>query len=64
MQLRYILMYESLLLNQIILLFNLVMFIVYDFRESMCMFVVSIVLSSLCDLITTMIIMILFFRLM
>jgi len=57
-------MYESLLLNQIILLFNLVMFIVYDFRESMCMFVVSIVLSSLCDLITTMIIMILFFRLM
>jgi len=41
----YILMHESLLLNQILVSFNLLMFVVYGFRESMCVLVVSIVLS-------------------
>ena len=61
MQLHYILMHESILLNQIILSFNLLMFVVCDFRESMCMLVVSVVLSTLCDSIITMIRLILLF---
>jgi len=36
-------MHESLLLNQIILSFNHVIFVVCDFRESMCVLVVSVV---------------------
>jgi len=39
------------------------MFIVCGFRESMRVLVVSIVVSYLCELITTMIIMILLFAL-
>jgi len=53
-------MHEN-LLNQILLSFNLLMFVVCDFRESMCMLVVSIVLSTLYDSITIMIIMVLVF---
>ena len=52
-------MHDSLLLNQILLSFNLLMFVVCGFRESMCVLVVFVVLSSLCDSITTVIIMIL-----
>jgi len=64
MQLCYILVHEILLLNQILLSFNLLMFVVCGFRESMCALVVFVVLSSLCDPITTMIITILLFGLM
>jgi len=63
MQLRYIFMHESLLLNQIFLSFNLLMFVICGFRENMCVLVVSIVLNSLCDSIIAMIIMILLFGL-
>ena len=56
----YILMHESLLLNQILVSFNFLIFVVC-FKESMRVLVVSIVLSYLCELITTMIIMILLF---
>ena len=59
MQLRYILMHESPLLNQILVSFNFLMFVVCGFRESICVLVVFIVLSCLCELITAMIIMIL-----
>jgi len=61
MQLRYILMHESFLLNQILVSFNFLMFVVCRFRESMCVLVVSVVLSSLCDPINAMIIMIFLF---
>jgi len=61
MQLRYILMHESFLLNQILVSFNFLMFVVCGFRESMCVLVVSVVLNSLCDSIISMTIMILFF---
>jgi len=54
-------MHESLLRNQILLSFNLMMFVVCDFRQSMRVLVVSVILSSLCDSITTVIIMILLF---
>ena len=56
-------MHESIFLNQILLSFNLLMFVVCDFRESMRVLMVFVVLSSLCDLITTIIIMILPFGL-
>ena len=56
-------MHESLLLNQILVSFNFLMFVVCDFRESMRVLVVSIVLSCLCEPITAMIIMILLFDL-
>jgi len=61
MQLCYILMHESFLLNQILVSFNFLMFVVCGFRESMCVFVVFVVLSSLRDPIIVMIIMILLF---
>ena len=61
MQLHYILMHGSFLLNQILLSFNLLMFVVCYFKESMCVLVVSIVLRSLYDFIPTVIIMILRF---
>jgi len=51
-------MHETFLLNQILVSFNFFMFVVYGFRESMCVFVVFVVLSSLCDPIIAMIIMI------
>ena len=54
-------MHESFLLNQILASFNFLIFVVCGFRESMCVLVVSIVLSSLCDLNIAMIIMILLF---
>ena len=54
-------MHESFILNQILISFNFLMFGVCGFRESICVFVVSVVLSSLCDLIIAMIIMILLF---
>jgi len=63
MQLRYILMQESFLMNQIPVSFKFLMFVVYGFRESMYVLVISIVLSSLYDPITAMIIMILLFGL-
>ena len=59
MQLRYILMHESPLLNQILVSFNFLMFVVCGFRENMCVLVVSIVLGCLCEFITIMIIIIL-----
>ena len=55
-------MHETFLLNQILVSFNFFMFVVYGFRESMCVFVVFVVLSSLCDPIIAMIIMILLFE--
>ena len=55
----YILMHESLFLNQILVSFNFLMFIVCGFRESMHVLGVYIVLSCLCELITAMINMIL-----
>jgi len=55
----YILMHENLLLNQILVSFNFLVFVVCGFRESMRVFVVSIILSCLCELIIAMIIMIL-----
>jgi len=61
MQLCYILMYENFLLNQILVSFNFLIFVVCGFRESMHVFVVSVILSSLCDPIIAMIIMILLF---
>jgi len=61
MLLCYILMHESFLLNQILVSFNFLMFVVCGFRESMCVFVVSVVSSSPCDPIIIMIIMILLF---
>ena len=57
-------MHESLLLNQILVSFNFLMLVVCGFRESMCVLVVSVVLSSLCDPMIAMIIMILLFGLM
>jgi len=54
-------MHESFLLNQILVSFNFLMFVVCGFKESMCVFVGSVVLSSLCDQIIVMIIMILLF---
>ena len=54
-------MHESFLLNQILVSFNFLMFVVCGFRESMCVLVVSVVLNSLCDSIISMTIMILFF---
>ena len=57
-------MHESFLLNQILVSFNLLMFVVCGFRESMCVLVVSVVLSSLCDPIIVRIIIILLFGLM
>jgi len=63
MQLRYILMHESFLLNQIIVSFNFLMFVVCGFRESICVLVVSVILRSLCDLIIAMNYMILLFSL-
>jgi len=59
----YILMHESLSQNQILVSFNFLMFVVYGFRESIHVLVVSIVLSCLSELITSMIIMILLFAL-
>jgi len=64
MQLCYILMHESFLLNKILVSFNFLMLVVCGFRESMCVLVVSVVLSSLCDPMIAMIIMILLFGLM
>ena len=54
-------MHENLLLNQILLSFNLLIFVVCGFRESMCVLVVSVVLSSFYDSITAMIIMVILF---
>jgi len=56
-------MHESLLMNQILLSFNLLMFVVCGFRENIYVLVVSVVLSSLYDSITTVIIMIIIFLL-
>jgi len=52
-------MHESFLPNQILVSFNFLIFVVCGFRESMCVLVVFVVLSSLCD--PTMIIIILLF---
>jgi len=57
-------MHESFLLNKILVSFNFLMLVVCGFRESMCVLVVSVVLSSLCDPMIAMIIMILLFGLM
>jgi len=54
-------MHESFLLNQILVSFHFLMFVVCGFRESICMLVLSVVLSYLCDPIIVMTIMILLF---
>ena len=49
MQLCYILRHEGFLLNQILVSFNFLMFVICGFRESMCVFAVSVVLSHYYD---------------